>query len=144
MSVREHERRCKHIFQMTFEHNLQRVMFQSPAPDSFSSLCLFTDLVRFLVSLSADPNIQDKKGRTPIMLAAELGNDPIVSLLAQNRADLRLLDVEGKGELLKAFLLIISAACVTFSQVYKIRRVALHTAFTKIVVLSRFCNLDIP
>ncbi|XP_030577806.1 ankyrin repeat and EF-hand domain-containing protein 1 [Archocentrus centrarchus] len=57
------------------------------------------DLVNFLVSLGADPNIQDKKGHTPIMLAAELGNDPIVSLLAHNRADLRLLDAEGKGVL---------------------------------------------
>ncbi|XP_026196624.1 ankyrin repeat and EF-hand domain-containing protein 1a isoform X2 [Anabas testudineus] len=57
------------------------------------------DLVRFLLSKGAHPNIQDKKGRTPIMLAAELGNDAIVALLAQNNANLRLQDAEGKGVL---------------------------------------------
>ncbi|KAG7453785.1 ankyrin repeat and EF-hand domain-containing protein 1, partial [Solea senegalensis] len=57
------------------------------------------DLVSFLLSQGADPNIQDKKGRTPVMLAAELGNDTIVAVLAQSRADLRLQDAEGKGVL---------------------------------------------
>ncbi|TNN33120.1 Ankyrin repeat and EF-hand domain-containing protein 1 [Liparis tanakae] len=56
------------------------------------------DLVGFLLSLGAHPDIQDKKGHTPAMLAAELGNDLIMSLLAQNNADLRLQDAEGKGE----------------------------------------------
>lgn len=32
------------------------------------------------------------------MLAAELGNDAIVALLAQNNANLKLKDTEGKGE----------------------------------------------
>lgn len=32
------------------------------------------------------------------MLAAELGNDAIVALLAQNNANLKLQDAEGKGE----------------------------------------------
>uniref|UniRef100_A0A3B4X162 Ankyrin repeat and EF-hand domain containing 1a n=1 Tax=Seriola lalandi dorsalis TaxID=1841481 RepID=A0A3B4X162_SERLL len=57
------------------------------------------DLVSFLLSHGAQPNIQDKKGRTPIMLAAELGNDTILALLAQSHADLRLEDAEGKGVL---------------------------------------------
>ncbi|XP_039454486.1 ankyrin repeat and EF-hand domain-containing protein 1a isoform X2 [Oreochromis aureus] len=57
------------------------------------------ELVTFLLSKGADPNVQDKRGRTPIMLAAELGNDPIVSLLAHSEANLRLLDVEGKNVL---------------------------------------------
>ncbi|XP_029318435.1 ankyrin repeat and EF-hand domain-containing protein 1 isoform X2 [Cottoperca gobio] len=57
------------------------------------------DLVRFLLSQGANPNIQDKMGRTPVMLAAELGNDAIVTLLAQSHADLRLQDTEGKGVL---------------------------------------------
>lgn len=61
-------------------------------------LFLLTELVAFLLSKGADPNMQDKRGRAPIMLAAELGNDPIVSLLAHSEADLRLLDVEGKSE----------------------------------------------
>lgn len=42
--------------------------------------------------------MQDKRGCTPVMLAAELGNDVIVTLLAQSHADLRLQDSEGKGE----------------------------------------------
>ncbi|KAM3863875.1 ankyrin repeat and EF-hand domain-containing protein 1-like [Diretmus argenteus] len=57
------------------------------------------DLVSFLLSQGAQPNIQDKRGRTPVMLAAELGHDAMVELLANNHADLRLLDTEGKGVL---------------------------------------------
>ena len=57
-----------------------------------------TDLVSFLLSQGARPNIQDKRGRTPVMLAAELGNNDIVILLAKNHADLTLQDAEGKGE----------------------------------------------
>ena len=61
--------------------------------------CQSTDLVEFLLSKGAQPDLQDKKGRTPIMLAVELGNLPIVNLLAQNQANLKLLDAEGKGRL---------------------------------------------
>ncbi|XP_067337201.1 ankyrin repeat and EF-hand domain-containing protein 1a isoform X2 [Channa argus] len=57
------------------------------------------DLVSFLLSEGAHPNIQDKQGRTPVMLAAELGNDRIVALLAQNNANMMLQDAEGKGVL---------------------------------------------
>uniref|UniRef100_A0A665WBY4 Ankyrin repeat and EF-hand domain containing 1a n=1 Tax=Echeneis naucrates TaxID=173247 RepID=A0A665WBY4_ECHNA len=57
------------------------------------------DLVSFLLSQGAQPDIQDKKGRTPVMLAAELGNDTIVALLAQSHANLKLQDAEGKGVL---------------------------------------------
>ncbi|KAM6964990.1 ankyrin repeat and EF-hand domain-containing protein 1 [Aplochiton taeniatus] len=57
------------------------------------------DLVAFLLSQGARPNAQDKRGRTPVMLAAELGHDGIVALLAKNHADMKLLDAEGKGVL---------------------------------------------
>ncbi|XP_051792545.1 ankyrin repeat and EF-hand domain-containing protein 1a [Acanthochromis polyacanthus] len=57
------------------------------------------DLVDFLLSHGANPNIQDKKGQTPMMLAAELGNAAIVVLLAKNQANVMLLDAEGKGVL---------------------------------------------
>ncbi|XP_062293763.1 ankyrin repeat and EF-hand domain-containing protein 1a [Scomber scombrus] len=57
------------------------------------------DLVSFLLSQGARSNIQDKRGRTPVMLAAELGNNDIVILLAQNYADLTLQDAEGRGVL---------------------------------------------
>lgn len=36
------------------------------------------------------------------MLAAELGNHAIVALLAENQANLRILDAEGRGEPSKA------------------------------------------
>lgn len=68
-----------------------------------------TDLVKFLLSQGARPNIQDKKGRTPVMLAAELGNTDIVILLAQNYADLTLEDAEGKGEKKQSLLLTLSS-----------------------------------
>ncbi|XP_068610181.1 ankyrin repeat and EF-hand domain containing 1a [Brachionichthys hirsutus] len=57
------------------------------------------DMVSFLLSKGANPDIQDKKGRTAAMLAAELGNDAIVALLARSHASFRLQDTEGKGVL---------------------------------------------
>ncbi|XP_076004791.1 ankyrin repeat and EF-hand domain-containing protein 1-like [Genypterus blacodes] len=57
------------------------------------------DLVSFLFSQGAHPDIQDKRGRTPAMLAAEKGNHALVALLAQNKANMRLQDTEGKGVL---------------------------------------------
>ncbi|KAF5894797.1 ankyrin repeat and EF-hand domain-containing protein 1-like, partial [Clarias magur] len=55
------------------------------------------DMARFLLSLNAHPDIQDKMGRTPMMLAAELGDVRMVELLANNRANMTLVDKEGKG-----------------------------------------------
>ncbi|XP_028295298.1 ankyrin repeat and EF-hand domain-containing protein 1 [Gouania willdenowi] len=57
------------------------------------------ELVSFLLSLGAHPNVQDKRGRTPTMLAAQLGNEHIVSVLMDNRADLSLQDAGGHGVL---------------------------------------------
>uniref|UniRef100_A0A8C1WM80 Ankyrin repeat and EF-hand domain containing 1b n=1 Tax=Cyprinus carpio TaxID=7962 RepID=A0A8C1WM80_CYPCA len=57
------------------------------------------DLVRFLLSLGAHPDIRDKKGRTPLMLAAQLGYFNIVHLLITNHANVNITDEEGKGVL---------------------------------------------
>ncbi|XP_066533124.1 ankyrin repeat and EF-hand domain-containing protein 1a isoform X2 [Hoplias malabaricus] len=57
------------------------------------------DMVEFLIAHGAHPNVQDKCGRTPVMLAAEMGHDAIVSLLAKEQADMNLTDLEGKGVL---------------------------------------------
>ncbi|XP_033846530.2 ankyrin repeat and EF-hand domain-containing protein 1a [Periophthalmus magnuspinnatus] len=57
------------------------------------------ELVSFLLSHGAVPNVQNKKGMTPVMMASELGNEAIVALLAQHHADMTLLDSEGKGVL---------------------------------------------
>lgn len=55
-------------------------------------------MVSLLLSKGADVNVQDKLGRTPAMIAAELGNDAILSLLIENKADLSVRDEEGQGE----------------------------------------------
>lgn len=60
-------------------------------------LCL-PDMTRFLLSLGANPDIQNKRGCTAVMIAAELGNYAIVSLLSRNNADLQIQDDEGKGK----------------------------------------------
>ncbi|XP_061560774.1 ankyrin repeat and EF-hand domain-containing protein 1a [Phycodurus eques] len=57
------------------------------------------DLTRFLLSLRAHPDIQNKRGHTPVMLATELGNDGIVKMLADHDADMSIQDNEGKGVL---------------------------------------------
>ncbi|XP_067310520.1 ankyrin repeat and EF-hand domain-containing protein 1 [Pseudorasbora parva] len=55
------------------------------------------DLVQFLLSLKAHPDIQDKKGCTPVMLAAQMGYYKIVYLLIKHSANVALTDEEGKG-----------------------------------------------
>lgn len=61
-------------------------------------LCCFPDMTRFLLSLGANPDVQNKKGCTAAMIAAELGNYAIVTLLSRNNADLQIQDMEGKGK----------------------------------------------
>lgn len=57
-----------------------------------------TDMIEFLMLHGARPDVQDMRGRTAVMLAAELGHDGVVALLAEKHADMKLTDVEGKGE----------------------------------------------
>ncbi|KAI4903603.1 hypothetical protein NFI96_013569 [Prochilodus magdalenae] len=63
------------------------------------------DTVQFLLNLGANPNVQDKRGRTPAILAAEMGYDGIVALLAQSQADMNLVDHEGKVCVISMWLL---------------------------------------
>ncbi|XP_027009391.1 ankyrin repeat and EF-hand domain-containing protein 1a isoform X3 [Tachysurus fulvidraco] len=58
-----------------------------------------TDMIEFLTLHGARPDVQDRQGRTPVMLAAELGHDRVVALLADKHADMKLTDIEGKGVL---------------------------------------------
>uniref|UniRef100_A0AAY5EZ05 EF-hand domain-containing protein n=1 Tax=Electrophorus electricus TaxID=8005 RepID=A0AAY5EZ05_ELEEL len=57
------------------------------------------NIAQFLLSLGAYPNVQDKRGRTPVILATELGYDSMVDLLAKNHANMNVVDNEGKGAL---------------------------------------------
>lgn len=55
------------------------------------------DMAEFLLTLGAQPDVQDKRGRTPVILAAELGHDAMLNLLARSQADMKLQDTEGRG-----------------------------------------------
>ncbi|XP_020570354.1 ankyrin repeat and EF-hand domain-containing protein 1 isoform X2 [Oryzias latipes] len=57
------------------------------------------DLVDFLLSRGAHPDVQDKGGHTPVMLAAELGSVDIVTRLSHSQANMRIVDSAGKGVL---------------------------------------------
>lgn len=63
------------------------------------------DMAEFLLSLGAHPDVQDKRGRTPVILAAELGHDAMLALLAKNHADMNLVENEGKGALGSLFFM---------------------------------------
>lgn len=56
------------------------------------------DMVQFLMVLGAHPDIQDARGRTPVMLASKLDYHSIMALLAKNHANMNMTDNEGKGE----------------------------------------------
>ncbi|GAB5569418.1 ankyrin repeat and EF-hand domain-containing protein 1 isoform X1 [Prionailurus iriomotensis] len=55
------------------------------------------DMVSFLLSLGAHPDVQDKMGCTPTMRAAELGHELSMEILAKAKADMSIVDNEGKG-----------------------------------------------
>ncbi|KAF7690083.1 hypothetical protein HF521_011887 [Silurus meridionalis] len=57
------------------------------------------DMIELLMLNGASPDVQDKQGCTSVMLAAELGHDGVVALLAEKHADMMLTDTEGKGVL---------------------------------------------
>lgn len=56
------------------------------------------DMVSFLLSLGAHPDVQDKMGCTPTMRAAELGHELSMEILAKAKADMSIVDNEGKGK----------------------------------------------
>ncbi|KAM6355314.1 ankyrin repeat and EF-hand domain-containing protein 1 [Podargus strigoides] len=61
------------------------------------------DICSFLLEEGAHPDVQDKMGRTPAMKAAELGHELILDLLAKAKADMTVVDNEGKGVLFYCF-----------------------------------------
>ncbi|KAM6298346.1 ankyrin repeat and EF-hand domain-containing protein 1 [Aegotheles albertisi] len=62
------------------------------------------DMCSFLLEQGAHPDVQDKMGRTPAMKAAELGHELVLELLAKAKADMTVVDNEGKGVLFYCIL----------------------------------------
>ncbi|KAF6087314.1 ankyrin repeat and EF-hand domain containing 1 [Phyllostomus discolor] len=62
------------------------------------------DMVSFLLSLGAHPDVQDRMGCTPTMRAAELGHELSMEILAKAKADMTKVDNEGKGILFHCIL----------------------------------------
>jgi len=56
-------------------------------------------MVNFLLQNGFDVNITDKLNRTPLMDAAEMGNDKIVQYLIEQKADVNLEDKENRTAL---------------------------------------------
>lgn len=67
------------------------------------------DMVNFLLGIGAHPDVKDKMGCTPTMRAAELGHELSMEILAKAKADMTIVDNEGKGK-----TLIISSRCNLF------------------------------
>ncbi|XP_007954619.1 ankyrin repeat and EF-hand domain-containing protein 1 [Orycteropus afer afer] len=62
------------------------------------------DMVTFLLDLGARPDVQDRMGCTPTMRAAELGHELSMEKLAKAKADMTIVDNEGKGVLFYCIL----------------------------------------
>ncbi|XP_076971452.1 ankyrin repeat and EF-hand domain-containing protein 1 isoform X1 [Tamandua tetradactyla] len=62
------------------------------------------DMVSFLLDLGAHPDVQDRMGCTPTMRAAELGHELSMEKLAKAKADMTIVDNEGKGVLFYCIL----------------------------------------
>ncbi|XP_036274239.1 ankyrin repeat and EF-hand domain-containing protein 1 [Pipistrellus kuhlii] len=62
------------------------------------------DMVSFLLSLGAHPDVKDGMGCTPTMRAAELGHEMSMEILANAKADMTIVDNEGKGVLFYCIL----------------------------------------
>ena len=56
----------------------------------------------FLLQTGADPNIRDGKGATPLMLAADLGQDDVVPVLLLARANPNIGNAAGETPLIRA------------------------------------------
>lgn len=81
----------------------QLINFTDPV-DGISALHLASvsndvDMVTFLLELGAHPDVQDHKGCTPTMRAAELGHELSMEVLARAKADMKIVDNEGKGKM---------------------------------------------
>ncbi|CAL8361459.1 unnamed protein product [Gadus morhua 'NCC'] len=81
--------------------NLLNLSEPSEGQAALHLACIAPDpeMVEFLLSQGALPIVQDLKGRTPAMMAAELGQDSTMVLLAKSQADMELVDHQGKGVL---------------------------------------------
>ncbi|XP_015338354.1 ankyrin repeat and EF-hand domain-containing protein 1 isoform X1 [Marmota marmota marmota] len=98
----------KQIEKLTKLGHPQLINFTEPV-DGLSALHLASvsndiDMVSFLLELGAHPDVQDRNGSTPTMKAAELGHELSMEILAKAKADMTIVDNEGKGVLFYCIL----------------------------------------
>ncbi|KAM9065897.1 ankyrin repeat and EF-hand domain-containing protein 1 isoform 3-T3 [Sarcophilus harrisii] len=102
------ERNKKQIEKLTKMGYPELINFTEPT-NGVSALHLASvsndvDMVSFLLQLGAHPDVQDRRGCTPTMRAAELGHDLTMEKLAAAQADMTIVDNEGKGILFYCLL----------------------------------------
>uniref|UniRef100_A0A8B9UB17 Ankyrin repeat and EF-hand domain containing 1 n=1 Tax=Anas zonorhyncha TaxID=75864 RepID=A0A8B9UB17_9AVES len=103
-----HQKDKKQIEKLV-QHGFPNLINFTEPTDGYSALSLAcskndTDMCSFLLQLGAHPDVQDKMGRTPAMRAAELGYDLVLDLLVKAKADMTVVDNEGKGVLFYSIL----------------------------------------
>ncbi|XP_035178220.1 ankyrin repeat and EF-hand domain-containing protein 1 isoform X3 [Oxyura jamaicensis] len=103
-----HQKDKKQIEKLV-QHGFPNLINFTEPTDGYSALSLAcakndTDMCSFLLQQGAHPDVQDKMGRTPAMRAAELGHDLVLDLLVKAKADMTVVDNEGKGVLFYCIL----------------------------------------
>lgn len=56
----------------------------------------------FLLQRGADPNLRDVRGNTPLMVATEIGAEPVVSVLIRMKANVNIANDGGETPLIRA------------------------------------------
>ncbi|NXC45941.1 ANKE1 protein, partial [Penelope pileata] len=103
-----HQKDTKQIEKLVQNGFPNLINFTEPM-DGYSALSLAcikndVDMCSFLLQQGAHPDVQDNMGCTSAMKAAELGHDLVLEILAKAKADMTVVDNEGKGVLFYCLL----------------------------------------
>ncbi len=104
---------CKRMFQAAAQGDTDCIrksiangaMADSDGPDQetalhYAALHNQVDMIKFLLSLGADPNLFDANGHTPLIIAAQTGQfDAVKALLANRRTKVNYYDFDGNHAL---------------------------------------------